>query len=199
MDGFRGSLIDYMVKETEKLHARVGRYKSPDEHPFFPDDLPNPILPPLKYPRVLHPAADSININIKIWDMYFKNLPPRLVKEGDDGNYGSTAVCDTICLQAAVPSHVLFRPCQREFHYGKFVAEAKYQASPDVFNAAIRARDGTRLMALLTYPEVEETITKRVEMKTRTYGQEVTLGVGENRTDPAYKINPSLVAGLYQD
>ncbi|KAL3525893.1 hypothetical protein ACH5RR_014265 [Cinchona calisaya] len=189
MDGFRGSLIDYMVKETEKLHARVGRYKSPDEHPFFPDDLPNPILPPLQYPRVLHPAADSININIKIWDMYFKNLLPRLVKEGDDGNYGSTAVCDTICLQAL----------SKRIHYGKFVAEAKYQASPDVFNAAIRARDGTRLMALLTYPEVEEIITKRVEMKTRTYGQEVTLGVGENQTDPAYKINPSLVAGLYQD
>lgn len=31
--------------------------------------------------------------------MYFSNLLPGLVKEGDDGNYGSSAVCDTICLQ----------------------------------------------------------------------------------------------------
>ena len=31
--------------------------------------------------------------------MYFRDLLPRLVKEGDDGNYGSAAVCDTICLQ----------------------------------------------------------------------------------------------------
>jgi len=31
--------------------------------------------------------------------MYFSNLLPRLVKEGDDGNCGSSAVCDTMCLQ----------------------------------------------------------------------------------------------------
>ncbi|CAH8327134.1 unnamed protein product [Eruca vesicaria subsp. sativa] len=40
MEGFNGSLVEYIVKGTEKLHAKVGRYKSPDEHPFFPDDLP---------------------------------------------------------------------------------------------------------------------------------------------------------------
>ncbi|KAI8009175.1 putative E3 ubiquitin-protein ligase ARI8 [Camellia lanceoleosa] len=34
-----------------------------------------------------------------IWNMYFRDLLPRLVKPGDDGNSGSTAVCDTICLQ----------------------------------------------------------------------------------------------------
>ncbi|KAL3526557.1 hypothetical protein ACH5RR_011213 [Cinchona calisaya] len=189
MDGFRGSLVEYILKETEKLHASVGRYKSPDEHPFFPDDLPDPMLPPLQYPKVLHAAADSININIKIWDMYFRNLLPRLVKEGDDGNYGSAAFCDTICLQTL----------SKRIHYGKFVAEAKYQASPDVYRAAIRAQDKTQLMALLTYPEVEEVIKKRVEMKTRTYGQEVTLRVGENVSDPAYKINPCLIASLYED
>ncbi|CAL5443803.1 unnamed protein product [Camellia sinensis] len=98
MDGFHGS-VDFMVKETEKLHARVGRYKSPDEHPFFLDDLPDPMLPPLQYPQVLHPIADAININNKIWDMYFRDLLTRLVREGDDGNCGSAAVCDTICLQ----------------------------------------------------------------------------------------------------
>ncbi|MED6186777.1 Chorismate mutase 1-like protein [Stylosanthes scabra] len=52
MDGFHGSLVEYMVRETEKLHAKVGRYKSPDEHPFFPDGLPEPLLPPLQYPKV---------------------------------------------------------------------------------------------------------------------------------------------------
>ncbi|ONM37677.1 Chorismate mutase 1 chloroplastic [Zea mays] len=54
MDGFGGSLVEYMVRETEKLHAQVGRYKSPDEHPFFPEDLPEPRLPPMQYPRVMH-------------------------------------------------------------------------------------------------------------------------------------------------
>lgn len=31
--------------------------------------------------------------------MYFRDLLPRLVKAGDDGNCGSAAVCDTLCLQ----------------------------------------------------------------------------------------------------
>ncbi|MBA0769189.1 hypothetical protein Gotri_017949 [Gossypium trilobum] len=102
MDGFHGSLVEYMLRESEKLHAKVGRYRSPDEHPFFPDELPEPLLPPLQYPQVLHPAADSININPKVWQMYFRNLIPRLVKAADDGNCGSTAVCDTVCLQVNI-------------------------------------------------------------------------------------------------
>lgn len=87
MDGFTGSLVQYLLIETEKLHAKVvelfffftcrewkvhwktmkiyfirvlnnlitcqlGRYQSPDEHPFFPDELPAPVLPPLQYPKV---------------------------------------------------------------------------------------------------------------------------------------------------
>nr|GLL26587.1 chorismate mutase 1, chloroplastic isoform X1 [Ipomoea trifida] len=189
MEAFHGSLIEYILKETEKLHAKVGRYNSPDEHPFFPNEVPQPMLPPLQYPQVLHPVASSININIKVWDMYFKNLLPRLVKEGDDGNCGSTAVCDTLCLQAL----------SKRIHYGKFVAEAKYQASPEVYKPAIVAQDKNKLMELLTYPTVEEAIKNRVEVKTRTYGQEVTINAGGSKGDPVYKINPSLVAELYGD
>lgn len=59
-------------------------------------------------------------------------------------------------------------------------------------------RDG--LMNLLTYPEVEEVIRRRVEMKTRKYGQEVTLCEGEGSSSEAvYKINPSIVGDLYWD
>ncbi|KAM3760076.1 hypothetical protein ACB098_01G167100 [Castanea mollissima] len=189
MDGFHGSLVEYMVKETEKLHAQVGRYKSPDEHPFFPDDLPDPLLPPLQYPQVLHPFADSVNINKKVWDMYFRDLISRLVDEGDDGNCGSTAVCDTMCLQAL----------SKRIHYGKYVAEAKFQASPDAYEAAIRAQDSQTLMDMLTFPEVEEAIRKRVEMKAKTYAQEVTMSVEGDEAEPVYKIEPSLVADLYGD
>ncbi|CAN1146251.1 Chorismate mutase 1, chloroplastic [Linum perenne] len=156
MDDFHGSLVEYMVKETEKLHAKVGRYRSPDEHPFFPNDLPEPLLPPMQYPKVLHDIADSVNINSTIWGMYFNDLLPRLVKAGDDGNCGSTAVCDTICVQD---------------------------------------KDG--LMALLTYPEVEEKVKERVEVKARTFAQEVTMKEGNAECEPVYKIDPSLVADLY--
>ncbi|XP_020092801.1 chorismate mutase 3, chloroplastic-like [Ananas comosus] len=189
MDGFEGSLVEFMVRETEKLHAQVGRYKSPDEHPFFPEDLPEPMLPPMQYPKVLHPIADSININRMIWKMYFGNLLPRLVREGNDGNCGSSAVCDTICLQAL----------SKRIHYGKFVAEAKFQESPDSYEPAIRAQDGDQLMRLLTYESVERAITRRVETKAKIFGQEVTIGGDGNGNPPVYKIKPTLVAELYDD
>ncbi|XP_027358416.1 chorismate mutase 1, chloroplastic-like [Abrus precatorius] len=185
--GFHGSLVEYMVRETEMLHAKAGRYKSPDEHPFFPDGLPEPMLPPLQFPQVLHPIADSININDKVWGVYFRVLIPQLVKEGDDGNCGSTAVCDVMCLQAL----------SKRIHYGKFVAEAKFQASPDAYKPSIIAQDRDKLMELLTYPEVEEAIKRRVDIKAKTFGQEVVINMKEQRTEPVYKINPSLVADLY--
>jgi chorismate mutase len=97
--GFEGSLIEYMLQETEHLHAKVRRYSAPDEHPFFPIGLPEPILPPLQQIKVLHPAADSININKDIWSMYYNDLLPKIVAPGDDGNYGSASVCDVLCLQ----------------------------------------------------------------------------------------------------
>ncbi|XP_022938990.1 chorismate mutase 1, chloroplastic-like [Cucurbita moschata] len=187
MDGFSGSLVEFLVMETEKLHAQVGRYKSPDEHPFFPNDLPAPLLPPLQYPQVLHPPADSININSKVWSMYFRDLIPRLVKEGDDSNYGSTAVCDTICLQAL----------SKRIHYGKFVAEAKFRESPDAYEAAIRKQDKEKLMEMLTFPIVEEAVKRRVETKAKTFGQEVPVNIEETHAAPVYKIEPSLVAELY--
>ncbi|XP_043809914.1 chorismate mutase 1, chloroplastic [Manihot esculenta] len=188
MDGFRGSLVEYMLKKTEGLHAQIGRYESPDEHPFFLD-LPEPLLPPLQYPQILHPIADSININKKVWDVYFRDLLPRLVKDGDDGNIGSTAICDTICLKAL----------SKRIHYGKFVAEAKFRANPDEYEAAIKAQDRDGLMYLLTNKKVEDAVKKRVEMKAMTFGQEVTIYCEENGSVPVCKIEPSLVADLYRD
>ncbi|XVF03258.1 hypothetical protein REPUB_Repub04eG0245700 [Reevesia pubescens] len=193
MDGFHGSLVEFMVRETERLHAQVGRYKSPDEHPFFPAHLPEPRLPPLQYPKVLHQCAGSININNKVWNMYFGALLPRLVEAGDDGNCGSTAVCDTICLQAL----------SKRIHYGKFVAEAKFRESPAAYEDAIRAKDRSRLMELLTYETVEAAVQKRVEMKAKTHGQELKIDQTETGVaadlSPVYKIKPNLVANLYGD
>ncbi|XP_043706682.1 chorismate mutase 1, chloroplastic [Telopea speciosissima] len=189
--GFQGSLVEFMVRETEQLHALVGRYQSPDEHPFYPADLPKPMLPPLKYPQVLQPIADSININKKIWDMYFNDLLPRLVNKGDDGNCGSSAVCDTGCLQLL----------SKRIHYGKFVAEAKFQAASIVYEDAIRAQDRDQLLALLTYETVEAVVKDRVEMKARIYGQEIRVNgkIRVNVDDQLYKIEPSIVADLYGD
>lgn len=53
-------------------------------------------------------------------------------------------------------------------------------------------------MELLTYSEVEEAIKKRVEIKALTFGQEIIICDG-HESEPAYKIEPSLVAKLYGD
>ncbi|KAG4165518.1 hypothetical protein ERO13_A13G079600v2 [Gossypium hirsutum] len=196
MDGFHGSLslVEFMVWETERLHAQVGRYKSPDEHPFFPSYLSEPMLPPLQYPKfnVSSPNASISCLTKSSTDIItLMKLLPRLVKAGDDGNCGSTAVCDTMCLQAL----------SKRIHYGKFVAEAKFRESPKTYEDAIRAKDRSRLMELLTYETVETAVKKRVDMKTKTYGQELNFQLNGVAAvpDPVYKIEPSLVADLYGD
>ncbi|MBA0835918.1 hypothetical protein Goarm_008168, partial [Gossypium armourianum] len=51
MPGSYGSLVELVVKQTEAVQAKAGRYENPKEHPFFPDDLPPSQVPPHKYPR----------------------------------------------------------------------------------------------------------------------------------------------------
>ena len=51
-DGRRYSLLEYILREQEQLHGRVRRYTSPDEHAFYPHDLPAMVLPPLGYQQV---------------------------------------------------------------------------------------------------------------------------------------------------
>lgn len=50
--GQRYSLLEYILRQTEQLHGRIRRFTSPDEHAFYPDAVPNLVLPPLKYPEV---------------------------------------------------------------------------------------------------------------------------------------------------
>uniref|UniRef100_J3NEG3 Chorismate mutase n=1 Tax=Oryza brachyantha TaxID=4533 RepID=J3NEG3_ORYBR len=186
--GFNGSLVEFMVQGTEKCHAMMGRYKSPDEHPFFPEQLLEPVLPSARYKNVLHPAAASININKKIWSVYFDDLLPRLVNEGSDGNCGSSAFCDTIILQAL----------SKRIHYGKFVAEAKFQESPAKYKPAIKAQDKDKLMEMLTYVKVEENVKRRVKSKAMAFGQVVVSSDASPTADGVpLKIKPELAAELY--
>lgn len=48
------SALEYLLRETEAIHGRIRRYTSPDEHAFFPEDVPEPILPPLEYAPVIN-------------------------------------------------------------------------------------------------------------------------------------------------
>ncbi|KAK1359084.1 hypothetical protein POM88_043558 [Heracleum sosnowskyi] len=78
---------------------KVGRYGSPEEHPFFPDNLSSSVLPQYNHSQILHPTTAAININETIWDVYVNQLLPLFTTEGDDGNYVPTATSDLQCLQ----------------------------------------------------------------------------------------------------
>ncbi|KDP33516.1 hypothetical protein JCGZ_07087 [Jatropha curcas] len=185
--GFSGSLVHFIVKETEAVQAKAGRYENPEENPFFPDGLPSPIMPTTKYPKILYPAAVSINMSKTIWDMYFNQLLPLFVDKGDDGNYASTAASDLDCLQAI----------SRRIHYGKYVAEVKFRESPKEYEPAILAQDKNALMKLLTFEKVEEMVKKRVEKKALVFGREVSLDT--NFTSEKCKVDPSVVSRLYDE
>jgi len=50
-DGQQLSLLEYLLRETERIHGRIRRYTNPDETAFYPNELPPIILPPLEYPQ----------------------------------------------------------------------------------------------------------------------------------------------------
>ncbi|KAG2489831.1 hypothetical protein HYH03_011634 [Edaphochlamys debaryana] len=191
--GRRYSLLEYVLRATEQLHGSVRRYTSPDEHAFFPDDLPPMVLPPISYAPVLDACADDININSKILQVYVNDILPGLTNPGDDGNYGSSATLDVPCLQAL----------SKRIHYGKFVAEAKFLAKTAEYTELIRAGDADGIMELLTDREVERRVVERVRRKAATFGQDITENgapaAPQNGEGPRLKVCPDLVARVYED
>ncbi|KAJ2690281.1 chorismate mutase aro7 [Coemansia spiralis] len=163
-DGYKGSFLTWFLKEVEHVHAKVRRYQSPDEYPFT-GNLPEPVLPPLAYPPVLV-DPQNINVNEDIFDMYVNTVVPGITQPGDDTNYGSSATRDIECLQAL----------SRRIHYGKFVAESKFQdpATHDEYVRLIREQNRDRLMELLTNAKVEELLLKRLKAKAIIYGQDLS-------------------------
>ncbi|XP_074563140.1 chorismate mutase 2, cytosolic-like [Curcuma longa] len=183
------SLVEVFVRGAEGLQAKAGRYQNPEEVPFFPDDLPAPLITAYNFPQVLHPTSASVSVSDAIWNMYFNDLLPLITVEGDDGNYASTAASDLICLQAL----------SRRIHFGKFVAEVKYRDAPLDYTTAIQAKDRDALMKLLTFEAVEEMVKRRVKKKAMVFGQNVTLEDKDSDAASQYKVDPSVVARLYDE
>ncbi|KXS22100.1 chorismate mutase [Gonapodya prolifera JEL478] len=193
---FGGSFMEWVLRETEVVHAKVRRFASPDENPFF-DDLPDAILPALEYPPVLHP--NNINVNPDILRMYTQEIIPAICRPGDDLQYGSASTRDVECLQAL----------SRRIHCGKFVAEAKFldPAQHDLYVDAIRRGDAARCEELLTNKAVEAQVVRRMRRKALIYGQDITID-GEVETKPrpesptggqgSRKIDLDVVVNMYE-
>ena len=182
------SLFDWMLREQERFQSLVRRYESPDEYPFFPDAIQSPILQPLDYPRILHP--NDVDVNQTIKENYIKVILPRVCRQfgrEDRGekqeNYGSSATCDVACLQAL----------SRRIHFGKFVAESKFQKEPERFVKLIREEDREGIGAAITDAKVEKKVLERLGLKARTYGTDPSIGA-----ESEGKINVDAVVATYE-
>ena len=183
----RLSLTDYILSEQERLHSRVRRYQAPDEYPFFPEVLEKPILQPVAYPRILH--DNDVNVNARIREQYVREVLPeacRKFNREDRGetkeNYGSAACCDVNCLQAL----------SRRIHFGKFVAESKFQKETLRFVPLIQKQDREGIDAAITDIKVEKKVLKRLRLKAETYGSDPS-----SRNVEDGKINVEAVVKMY--
>ena len=177
-----------MLREQERLQSLVRRYESPDEYAFFPDVLQTPILQPLHYPRILH--HNNVDVNQEIKKEYIRSVLPRVCREfgrEDRGekeeNYGSAATCDVACLQAL----------SRRIHFGKFVAESKFQQETERFVQLIRDGNREAIGTAITNAKVEKKVLERLRLKARTYGTDPSIGA-----ESEGKINVDAVVSMYE-
>ncbi|KAH9042254.1 chorismate mutase [Lactarius pseudohatsudake] len=203
---FKGSWLEWFLKETEAFHAKARRYTSPDEYPFT-TGLPAPILPPPEYPPILYP--NKVNVNASILSFYVRSIVPRITVQAtltlaslkrsrgitgddeleDDGNYGSAATVDVEVLQAI----------SKRVHYGKFVSESKFRQNPAAFIPHIQQGNTEALTTLITNPEVERRLLIRLRKKAMLYAQDFAND-GEllNNCTNKGKIDVDCVVDLYE-
>ena len=178
-----------MLREQEKLQSKIRRYQSPDEYPFFDDAMQELILPPLEYPKILW--DNDVNENAELKKRYVENILPgccakieRAERAEAQENYGSSATADVNCLQSL----------SQRIHFGKFVAESKFQSDPEAFVALIKAGDRTGIDEAITDSKVEKKVLERLRMKADMYGADPNLN-----PDAPRKINVDAVVAMYKD
>ena len=187
--GSSGCLGDWFIYQTECLHSQVRRYEHPTEFAFF-EPLPEPLLEQSDQREpILAPVPAEARVNKRLLELYRSKMVPRLCEEGDDGNYGSTAVQDVHVLQTM----------STRIYYGLFVAESKFRSERSTAEALIKARDSEGLMAFITKPEVEARNIQRVILKAKTFSQNIAQTKVEDESNPTYKVNPEYVGTLFRD
>ncbi|GAB7361638.1 hypothetical protein MBLNU230_g1689t1 [Neophaeotheca triangularis] len=185
------SFCDWLLRENEALQSKIRRYQSPDEYPFFPEALHEPMLPALKYPKVLW--NNDVNLNHELKRKYIEDILPaacanygRAERSAEaQENYGSAATCDVSCLQAL----------SRRIHFGKFVAESKFQGDPEKFVKLIKANDRDGIDAAITDSAVEKKVLERLRLKAKTYGTDPSVSSAAEHG----KINVEAVEAMYKN
>ena len=183
------SFMDWVLREQEKLQSKIRRFQSPDEYPFYEDAMEDLILPPLNYPKVLW--ENDVNVNAELKSRYVKQILPgccakveRAERAEAQENYGSAATADVNCLQSL----------SRRIHFGKFVAESKFQSQTETFVPLIKASDRQGIDDAITDAKVEKKVLERLRMKAEMYGADPNMNAEAPR-----KINVEAVVAMYRD
>ena len=121
-------------------------------------------LSELDYPNLLSndSAINKLNWNKVLYDKYISVIVPAIADKGDDEQHGSTVLADIAALQAL----------SKRIHFGKFVAESKYQSNPEGFQKIVDKGDANGVMVLLTNEEVKKQVLTWARLKASTYGRE---------------------------
>jgi chorismate mutase len=143
----------------------VRRYTSPEEHAFFPEHIPQPILAPLQFPSLL--ARNDVDVNPQVLSLYIDEIVPAICKPGDDEQHGSSVLADITLLQAI----------SKRIHLGKFVAETKFQEAEGKYRELVLNDDVDGVMELLTNRAVEERVLQ-VRGGGLVFGAPGGVGVG---------------------
>lgn len=185
---FDGSFLQWTLLQQERIHSQVRRYEAPDEEPFNPTKLLPSLLPPVNYPKILANYSKEVNVNEEIYQFYVENIVPKIsCKEGDQlENLGSVAVSDIECLQSI----------SRRIHFGKFVAEAKYQLDKQLYTKLIKEKDIESIEKSITNSAVEQKILERLVDKSRSYGTDPLMRYSQN---PQSKVDPEIIVKLYKE
>lgn len=147
-------------------------------------------MQPLNYPKILH--ENDVNVNDQIKECYIQKFLPaacanfgRQDRGETEENYGSSATADILCLQAL----------SRRIHFGKFVAESKFQKETERFTSLIKAEDRKGIDEAITNAAVEKQVLERLRKKAETYGSDPgTPGGGH-----IVKIKADEVVKIYKD
>lgn len=184
------SFSDWVLREQERLQSRIRRYQSPDEYPFFPDAMEELLLPPLEYPKILW--ENNVNANGELKKRYIQDILPGVCpgREREERsrdaqeNFGSAATADVNCLQSL----------SRRVHFGKFVAESKFQQDPEKFVKLIKAGDTKGIDEAITDMKVEKKVLERLRLKAEMYGTDPNMNAEAPR-----KIPVDAVVAMYKD
>jgi len=69
LDGTRACMLEFMLRENEQVGGKIRRYTSPDEHAFYPDDLPLLVIG--------RGSAHSLSLATRVWKVSDSNATLR--------------------------------------------------------------------------------------------------------------------------